>query len=154
MGELGLGRGYRLALDTAIVSEIAAASTSIGGGGANDYEAVLYTMEAVAAAGYSPDLIVLSPGDALAIRLLVMSSGDSYAFSQSLPDFVVTTAVADTEGFVMDSSAAGTLFLGSFTFAVFEENAGSTNSSTVRAESSGACVVQRADAIASLDGSS
>jgi hypothetical protein len=113
-----------------------------------------YSQEVVRAAGYSPDLVVVSPADALAIQLLVMADGDHYAFSQQLPSFVVTTAVADGEGFVADSSALGTLFLGPFAFAAFEENAGSTNTSTVRAESSGLFVVQRPDAAASLSGAS
>jgi hypothetical protein len=45
------------------------------------------------------------------------------------------------------------LFLGPFSFVVFEENNGTTNTSTVRAESSGRFVVQRADAAAKLSGS-
>jgi len=46
------------------------------------------------------------------------------------------------------------LFLGGFTLATFEEDNGTTNLSTVRGESSGLFVVQRADAAASLSGSS
>jgi hypothetical protein len=136
-----------------IVDEIAGASIGSGGGGTNAFEDVLYSQEVVRASGYSPDLVVVSPADALAIQLLVMSGGDSYAFSQQLPSFVVTPAVADGAGFVADSSALGTLFLGPFTFAVFEEANGTTNSSTVRAESSGRFVVQRSDAAATLSSS-
>ena len=46
------------------------------------------------------------------------------------------------------------LFLGGFTLATFDEDNGTTNLSTVRGESSGLFVVQRADAAASLSGSS
>ena len=34
------------------------------------YEAILYSQEVVRAAGYSPDIVVVSPSDALAIQLL------------------------------------------------------------------------------------
>ena len=111
---------------------------------------MLYTQETVRAAGYSPDFVVVSPGDALAIQLVMVTSGDHYAFAQTMPRFVVSPAVADDAGFVMDSRSAGTLFLEPFSFAVFEEANGTTNTSTVRAESSGVYVVQRADAIAML----
>jgi hypothetical protein len=109
---------YRTALDTHIIDEIHSASIPAGGGGGRVFEDILFTQEVVRAAGYQPDLVVVSPADALAIQLLVMQGGDSYAFSQQLPTLVVTTAVV-----------------------------------TVRAESSGRFVVQRADAAATLSGS-
>jgi hypothetical protein len=83
-----------------------------------------------------------------------MSGGDNYAFAQQLPTFIVTNAVADGAGFVADLDALGTLFLGPFSLRVFEENAGTTNTSTVRAESSGRFAVQRIDAAATLSGTS
>jgi hypothetical protein len=120
---------YRRALDAHIVDEVDRASIPGGGGGSNPFEDVLYTVEAIAAAGYTADTVVLFPADALAIRLLIMSSGDSYAFSQSigqLPSFVVSTSVDDGAGFAMDSNALGTLFVGPFVFASFEENNGTS----------------------------
>ena len=75
----------------------------------------------------------------------------TWAFRQELPaNVIVTTAVSDGGGFVADLSSLGTLFLGPFSLRVFEENAGSTNTSTVRAESSGVYVVQPPDAAASM----
>jgi hypothetical protein len=62
----------------------------------------------------------------------------------------VTPSVADGEGFVLDPGSAGVLYLSPASLAVFEEEAGSTNSSTVRFESNGVFVVQRSDAIAYL----
>lgn len=52
------------------------------------------------------------------------------------------------------SSCVGTLFLGPLAFGVFEEEAGSTNTSTIRLESSGLFVVGRPDAAATLAGGS
>jgi hypothetical protein len=55
-------------------------------------------------------------------------------------------------GFVAHA-ALGILFLSPFTLRVFEEEAGQTNTSTVRAESNGLFLVQRPDAAAMLSGS-
>ena len=53
-------------------------------------------------------------------------------------------------GDVCDPTALGTLYLSPFTLAAFEEEAGSTNSSTVRAEANGLFIVQRLDAAATF----
>jgi hypothetical protein len=145
--------GYRNAVDYHVVTEINAAGMPGGGGGANDFENILYSQEVVRAAGYSPNLVVVSPTDALAIQLLQLSGGDSYVFTQPAPSFVVTTAVNDGEGFVADASALGILFLSPFSLKSFEEEAGQTNTSTVRAESTGLFLVQRPDAAATLTAS-
>ena len=144
---------YRAALDYHCVTEIGSASIPTGGGGGNVYEDVLFTQEVVRAAGYDPSLVVMSPSDALAVQLLTMSSGVTYAFGQAPPTIVVSPSVEDGGGFVCDPGALGVLFLGPAQFAVFEEDAGSTNTSTVRFESSGLFLVQRADAAASLSAS-
>ena len=83
-----------------------------------------------------------------------MESGVTYAFPQTPPAFVVSPAISDGNGFVMDSGALGILHLGPLMFATFEEANGTTNASTVRYESSGPFLVQRADAAASLSVSS
>jgi hypothetical protein len=79
-----------------------------------------------------------------------MTGGDTYAFNQTPPAFVVYPAVDDGFGLVCDPGALGILFLGPFTFATFEEANGRTNASTVRGESSGLYLVQRLDAAATL----
>jgi hypothetical protein len=145
---------YRQAVDYHVITEIAAATPSAGSGGTNVYENVLYAQELVASAGYNATLVVVSPADALAIKLLIQEGGDHYAFSVTPPDMVVTPSVDDGQGFVTDPRAAGTLYLSPAAFAVFEENAGATNSSTARFESNGLYVTQRTDAIAMLEGSS
>jgi hypothetical protein len=144
---------YRAALDFHIVQEVEGAGIGVGGGGNNVYEAILYSNEVVRAAGYSPDLVVVSPSDALAIELVTQFTDLTYVFSQPAPTLIVSASVEDGGGFVADSRALGVLFLGPFTFATFEENNGTTNTSTVRGESSGLFVVQRPDAAASLSSS-
>ena len=63
---------------------------------------------------------------------------------------VVTPSVDDDEGFVCDPTALGTFYASPFTLAAFEEDAGQTNSSTVRAEANGLFIVQRPDAAATF----
>jgi hypothetical protein len=79
-----------------------------------------------------------------------MGSGSTYAFTQTPPTFVVSPAVQDGAGFVCDPGALGIPVPGPFVFATFEENSGTTNTSTVRGESSGLFLVQRPDAAATL----
>ncbi|MDP9329054.1 MAG: hypothetical protein M3P11_00150 [Actinomycetota bacterium] len=148
-----LQAAFRAAVDFHVIDEIGSAGIGSGGGGSNVYEDVLYSQEVVRAAGYSPDLVVVSPADALAIQLLMLTGGDSYAFSTPAPALVVSASVEDGAGFVADAAALGVLFLGPFSFQVFEENNGTTNTSTVRGESSGLFVVQRPDAAATLSSS-
>lgn len=148
-----LTAAYRNAVDAHVVDEIANAGIPVGGGGSNPFEDVLYSQEVVRAAGYSPNIVVVSPADALAIELLQLSGGDSYVFAQPAPAFVVTPAVDDGGGFVADATAIGILFLSAFSLQTFEEEAGKTNTSTVRGESTGLFLVQRPDAAATLSAS-
>jgi hypothetical protein len=146
---------FRAALDYHITTEIQGAGIGSGpGGGASTFENILLAQEEVRSQGYNPDITVVSPGDALAVQLTMLTGGDSYVFQQVLPTFVVTTAVSDGAGFVADASALGTLSLSPFSLQVFEEEAGSTNSSTVRAEANGLMVVQRPDAAATISAAS
>ena len=146
---------YRTALDYHIVTAVAAAVTTVtGSASGNQYEDVLQAQLAVRGQGYNPTLVVLSPGDALDLQLLTMESGVTYAFSQAPPAVVITPAVADSAGFVCDPAALGTLFLSPATFAVFEENAGASNTSTARFEGHGVFSVQRPAACCSISGDS
>ena len=133
-----------------IVDAIAAASPpGPTGSPANDFEAILYARETVRAAGYQPDIAVVSPSDALAIQLLQMTGGDQYAFSQALPALVVTPSVADGEGFVADASSAGTLYSSPARFETFVQDP-TKNTYVARYESNSAFQVHRTDAICML----
>ena len=148
---------YRNAVDAHCIDEISNAGIpALSGSGANIFEDVLYAVEAVAEAGYSADIAVMSPGDGLRLRLLMLHDGSSYALPISvgmLPRVIASPGVQDGEGFVADAQALGVLFVGAMQFGTWEENAG-TNTSTVRAESSGIFVPQRVDAAAYLSGTS
>jgi hypothetical protein len=145
---------FNRALDFHVFSEVTTAVIGQGGGGANAFEDVLYTMEVVRAAGYAPNVVAVSPADALAIQLLQNAGGVSYVFNQTPPQLYISTAIQDGLGFVADAGAFGTLFAKPFSLQAFEEDSGQTNTSTVRGEADALFVVQRADAAASLGGGS
>ena len=105
------------------------------------------------AAGYNSNLIVLSPMDAISLRLYTLT-GATYVFAQSLPPIVTSPALDDGQGFVCDTSAIGTLFISPLQFATFEENDGASNTSSVRCECHAVFVVQRPDAAAWIDATS
>lgn len=73
-------------------------------------------------------------------------------FSGSELDLGLTrVAVAGLDvAYVIDPAALGTLHLSSVRLATFEENNGTTNSSTVRCESNGTFIVQRVGAVAEV----
>jgi hypothetical protein len=78
---------WRFAVDDMIVDAIGAATTaSLTGSPTNVFEEILHARATVAAAGYRPNIVVVSPTDALEIQLLQMTGGATYAFSQQLPE--------------------------------------------------------------------
>jgi hypothetical protein len=146
---------WRRALDYMVTTAITAATIAVSPSAAgNIYEDIETARSAVESNGYSGSLVVLSPGDALDLRLLTMASGVSYAFAQQEPAIVVTPAVQDGAGLVMDPANAGTLYLSPARLATFEEANGTTNSSTVRFENHSAYSVQRPLAICLIGGGS
>jgi hypothetical protein len=145
---------WRFAIDSMVVDAITAAMPPSAPPGTNDYETLLAAVEAIAATGYTADVLVVSPGDALTLKLLQLTNGDSYVFPQNLPALISTPSVSDGGGFVLDSRAAGSLYSSSVTFTVLPENAGATNSFTARYENHAGFVVHRDDAICMLESSS
>jgi hypothetical protein len=99
-------------------------------------------------------------GSPLYLRALMFTlqpSGDNYVFSgNQIPDLGLRRVAVPgmPNPIVMDPAAAGVLYASPVSLRTFEENAGKTNTSTVRIESNGLFVVQRLDAIAMLDQSS
>jgi HK97 family phage prohead protease len=91
--------------------------------------------------GYTPDLVVLRPADAEALDTLRVNATDElYVFPPGagaprnvfgLRAVVAKSAAAPV---VVDASAVGRLYLSPISLARFEEDAGRTNTSTVRLE--------------------
>jgi hypothetical protein len=145
---------WRFAIDDMIVDAITAATTaSLTGTLANAFEEILYARATIEAAGYRPNIVVVSPTDALEIQLLLLTNGDSYAFRPELPELVVTPSVADGSGFVADTSAAGTLFASPTRLETFVDNP-KKNTYIVRYENNANFQVHRGDAICMLSGAS
>lgn len=130
-------------------SVAAASPPGVSGSPSNDYKSILYAREAVRAAGYQPDIVVVSPADALTIQLLQMTGGDSYAFAQDLPTMVVSPSIGDGDGFVADASAAGTLYASPTRFETFVQDP-AKNTYLARDEDNAAFQVHRMDAICTL----
>jgi hypothetical protein len=89
----------------------------------------------------------------LTISLLQLSSGDSYIFRQSLPAMVASPSLGDGDGFVADSSAAGTLYASPTRFETFVQNP-AQNTYLARYENNSGFQVHRPDAICLLSGGS
>lgn len=145
---------WRFAIDTMIVDAIAAATPpSVDGSPANDYESILYAMEAVRAAGYRANLVALSPADALSVQLLQLTGGDSYAFRQELPTLAISPSIDDGAGFVADTTAAGTLYASPTRFETFVDEP-KKNTYIARYENNSGFQVHRADAVCMLSAGS
>jgi hypothetical protein len=143
---------WRYAIDALVVDQIAAAAPGgPTGSPVNVFKEVLYARAEVAAAGYAPDVVVVSPADALAIELLQLTGGDSYAFSQQLTELVVSPSISDGAAFVADSSSAGTLYSSPTRFEVFVDDP-KKNTYIARYESNANFQVHRTDAICMLAG--
>jgi hypothetical protein len=150
---LDLSLAYAAAVDVHCIDQINAASPPDGAPGANLIEGVLNAALAVAGAGYSPSVLAASPEDLLALLLTQQPGSQDYVstFASQIDLGVRKVAVAGLDQpMVLDPAALGVLYTSPVRFATFEESAGQTNSSTVRIESNVLYLVQRADAVATV----
>jgi hypothetical protein len=151
--ESDLRIAWNQAVDDMVIDAILATTPSANSGGVNPVEEVMYAISDVAGNGYVANVLVLSPSDTLAYLLAMTEGGDAYIKSPVVNLRLITSKnLDDASGFVADANALGQLFLSPARLAVFEENAGASNSSTVRFESHGQYVVQRDDAVIALGG--
>ena len=145
---------YSRAVDAHILAQIAATTPTSGAYNAQLIVAILLAAEVVQAAGYSPNTVVLSPAQWHALRVAVQpGSGDwvAGAVDDMLDGLTKVSVVGLTAPVVLDSKALGVFHTTGARFATFEENDGSTNTSTVRLESNSVFAVQRQDAVAAID---
>lgn len=143
-------------MDAHAVAQIAAANPDIAPDGADLLETIVGAAEMVAAAGYSPGVLAANPTDLIALRLLKQPGTEDYIGTAM--DFVLSglrrvavSSLPEGVSYVMDAGAAGTFYTSPVRVATFEENAGQTNTSTVRIESNGLFLVQRLGAIAEVN---
>lgn len=117
----------------------------------------------VQAAGYNPDTLILRPEDAEEIDTLVTGiSGGTADFVFGAGRFApgqlfglnVRISKSVDAPTVADAAAFGKLYISPITLARFEEDAGSTNQSTVRLEGHAAFGVERQDAACEILGGS
>lgn len=144
---------YSSAVDAHVISQIAAAGPPGALPGSTDIEAILLAAELVAAAGYSPSVLVASPEELINLLLTLQPGGDEFVFSGNAPPIEGLRKVAVpglTTPYVLDPDALGALHASPVRVQAFEENAGKTNTSLVRIESTGLFVVQRVEAAAEV----
>jgi hypothetical protein len=157
--ETDLRLAFGDAMDALVVAQMAAVNPPDADPGANLLEAAGRAITLVQAAGFNPTVIAASPQELETLDLLTSSGPEAmYAFAtaatapkaanlRGLRNVVVKDLFAPL---VIDAAAAGVLYRSPIRFAAFKENAGQTNTSTVRLEAHALFVVQRPDAIAEI----
>jgi hypothetical protein len=148
---------WSMAVDTHALARIEAATPELGDPGSHVLAAILNAAAVVAGQGYSPSVLAASPE--FLIDLLLAEQPGTQDFVGSFVNDVLSNlrrvAVPGlTTAYIIDPTAAGTLYSTLVQVAAFEENAGQTNTSTVRCESNALFVVQRAGAIVEVGGAS
>jgi len=121
--------------------------------GANDQlTAIRKGITAVTAGGYSPDVLIIDAAGAEALDLTRTAGTEAfYVFGPArfAPGeiFGLSVRVSKTAGTaVVDSQAFGKLYVSPISLSRFEENAGATNTSTVRLEGHAAFGIERTSA--------
>lgn len=148
------------ALDSHLAAQIRAANPPNAAPGADLLAGARAGIAAVQDEGYNPTILAASPQDAVDLDLLQSSGTEAiYQFATTArsinasPLWGLRLVVVKDLGpvpWVIDPEAAGKLYISPLRFEAFEENAGATNSSTVRLEAHALFVVQRAAAIAEI----
>ena len=155
--DVDLRANYEQGLDTIVLDAIIAASIPTAPAGADLYAGIRAAIEVVAEAGYQADTVILNPADDQTLDLFTSSGTEAiyYNLGRSAGDpFGLARRVSKDllDGpIVCDSRAAGRMYLGPVSLQAFEENAGSTNTSTVRLEGSAAFGLERAGAFAVVE---
>lgn len=143
-------------LDELVLSELYAAPSVPYDSGDPLLVAIRQAITVAQAEGYAPDTLLLPPADAEALDTLVtgVSGGDAdfvFAPGQFAPGSLFGMNVRIVKGaadpIVLDASAIGKLYVSPISLSRFEENAGQTNTSTVRLEGHAAFGVERIDAV-------
>jgi HK97 family phage prohead protease len=151
----------RLALNEgldALVLDAVADSDNQDPGGDPLLVSIRKSITTIQASGYAPDTLILTPQDAEDLDVLQTSGPEEfYVFGAGrfAPGqlFGLNVRVSKTVDVpvVVDAAAFGKLYVSPITLARFEENAGSTNTSTVRLEGHAAFGTERQDAAVRID---
>ena len=130
-------------LDSLFVSAVASSGFQAPDTGTANLTSIRKAQTTLRAAGYSPNLVALTPANAESMDLLVTGlSGGTADFVFGAGQFgpqqvfgmpiVVSKSVAASV--VVDTNAHGKMYVSPISLARFEENAGKTNTSLVRLE--------------------
>ena len=144
---------FARSVDSHILSTIAAASPQTSGTGANELEQILYAREVIRAQGYSPNMVVMSPQDGLAMDLLIAPGTGDYLGDRMkglISEIQRVEVPGLTTTYLLDTRAAGTFFVSPARLQAFEENDGATNTTLVRLEATGVFRLERVTAICKI----
>lgn len=140
--------------DLLILDAVEAVSPTFTPEGADLVASLRQAMEDLAALGYDgPYTALLSPEDAVALDLMQTEGPEAFyqfgigQFASSPFGLSVRVGKSVTSPMVVDPAAFGRLYATGLTLASFEEEAGATNSSTVRLEGNAAFGVEREAAL-------
>lgn len=160
-----IGQDLRLAVNEGLDSLVLAALAASGVQAPGTDDLLVSIRKAVTliqADGYSPDTLILDPASSEALDIHTSAGPESvftFGAGRFAPGelFGMTVRVSKTAPapVVVDAAAFGKLYASPVSLATFEENAGKTNSSTVRMELHAAFGTERQDAavrIAALTG--
>lgn len=159
MVQQDLRLAFEDAVDDLVVDAIAAADTTPSAFGMDTFSSVREAIKELTDAGYSPDLVALSSEMHKDLDLFRDGgTNEQYAFATTArqtgiaPLFGLKVAVVKNlvNAFVLDTKAAGRLYLSPVELRSFEENDGSTNTTLVRIEAHGAFGVERPTAITEI----
>lgn len=149
----------RLTVNTGLDSLVntgLATSGTVSKGSNDQLTAIRKGITAVTAGGYSPNVLVIDAAGAESLDLTRTAGTEAfYVFGPGrfAPNevFGLNIRVSKTAGTaVVDTSAFGKLYVSPISLARFEENAGATNTSTVRLEGNAAFGVERTVAAARI----
>lgn len=150
----------REAYDQLVLDAIAGVSPTSTSPGADLVASLRQAIEDLAALGYTgPYTALLSPADAVGLDLL-QTSGPEMMYQFGVGQFArapfgLTVRIGKnvTDPMVTDAAAFGRMYATGLTLATFEQDAGQTNSSTVRLEGHAVFGVEREDALTVIGGS-
>lgn len=155
--EFDLRLALNRSIDFMVLDKIGDENPPNSSTGDNALEEIIYGIEVVLAAGYSPSVLAASPAYMIALDLMEdIGTGDylgnKMAGLISRLRRVVVPGL--TIPIVMDAAALGTLYASPARLSVHEENDGASNTSLVRYETTATFVVQRVPAAVQLTSAS
>jgi hypothetical protein len=142
---------YQRGLEDLVSDAFNAATIATGSSGSDLTGAAMHAKKDLAALGYNGTVLLVNPTDYVTAAL---KKGTAEVFARPDPlqtfELVQVPLFASGTAYLVDPSAAARMYISGVQLASFEENAGKTNTTTVRLEGSALFNIERAAAIVKL----